>query len=260
MTTNSARPDHHLGRRAVLRSALLGTAGAVALGGTAAALTPARARAEDAGIRGQDVSSHQGNVDWAAQKELGSRFAYCKTTQGNWYPNPYFAQQYGGSYDEGLVHGAYHYAEPGNSTPAEECEFFLENGGGWTDDGRTLPGMLDVEANPTGLGRADLQAWVSAWIDLYRTETGRTPVVYTGAWFWDDQVGPQWAPKNVPLHVAAYTENPPEGVEIPGTWDAWEIWQYSDSGPFAGDSNLWHGSEAQFEAFVSDPDYDPVSN
>ncbi|MGO3315004.1 MAG: hypothetical protein ACTIMA_14605, partial [Brachybacterium tyrofermentans] len=78
MTTNSARPDHHLGRRAVLRSALLGTAGAVALGGTAAALTPARARAEDAGIRGQDVSSHQGNVDWAAQKELGSRFAYCK--------------------------------------------------------------------------------------------------------------------------------------------------------------------------------------
>ncbi|MGO1259568.1 MAG: GH25 family lysozyme, partial [Brachybacterium sp.] len=60
--------------------------------------------------------------------------------------------------------------------------------------------------------------------------------------------------------VAAYTENPPEGVEIPGTWNAWEIWQYSDSGPFAGDSNLFYGSEEQFEAFVSDKDYDPVSN
>lgn len=88
---------------------------------------------------GQDVSSHPGNVDWAAQKELGSRFTCCKTTQGNWYTNPYFAQQYGGSYDEGLVHAAHHYAEPGKSTPAEECEHFLKNGGGWSAGGCSSP-------------------------------------------------------------------------------------------------------------------------
>ncbi|MGP9536663.1 GH25 family lysozyme [Brachybacterium sp. AOP43-C2-M15] len=261
MSTASDRPDHHVHRRTVLRTALLGTAGALAVGGTSAALMPSRARAADGGIQGQDVSSHQGDVDWAAQKELGSQFAYCKATQGDWYTNPYFAQQYGGSYDVGLVHGAYHWTEPGSSDPAAECDFFLENGGGWSDDGRTMPGMLDVEDNPNGLGQADLQAWVTAWIDRYRSETGRTPVVYTGAWFWDDQVGPDWAPADVPLHVSHYMADPPVGTEIPGTWSAWEIWQYAaEEGPFAGDSNLWHGDAAQFESFLTDPDYDPVSN
>ena len=43
---------------------------------------------------------------------------------------------------------------------------------------------------------------------------------------------------------------------LPGRWWGWELWQYSDSGPFAGDSNLWYGSESQFESFVADADYD----
>ncbi|PMC75999.1 MULTISPECIES: GH25 family lysozyme [unclassified Brachybacterium] len=237
-------------------------AATAALGGGAAALTlPATmARAEDTAIRGQDVSSHQGNVDWAAQAAAGSRFAYCKATQGNWYKNPYFSQQYGGSYEHGLVHGAYHWTEPGNSDPVAECDFFVDNGGGWSDDGRTMPGMLDVEDNPNGMGMEELQGWIVAWIDRYRERTGRTPVVYTGAWFWDAQVGPNWAPENVPLHVAAYTAEPPVGTQIPGTWNAWEIWQYNDSGAFAGDQNLWHGNQEQFEAFLVDPNYDPVSN
>lgn len=181
-------------RRSVLRAALRGAAGAATIGGTSAALLPTRAHAADDGIRGQDISSHQGEADWAVQKEAGSQFVYCKTTQGNWYTNPFFAQQYGGSYDAGLIHGAYQWTEPGNGDPVAECDYFLENVGGWTDDGRTMPGMVDVEDNPNGLGQQELQDWIVAWIDHYRERTGRTPVVYTGAWFWDDQVGPQWVP------------------------------------------------------------------
>lgn len=249
---------HRPARRTVLRSALLGGAGLATLG-TATATLAGTASADDA-IRGQDVSSHQGDVDWAAQKEAGSRFAYCKATQGNYYVNPFFGQQYNGSYDAGLVHGAYHWTEPGNGDPVAECDYFLNNGGAWSDDGRTMPGMLDVEDNPNGLGQADLQAWVSAWIDHYRAQTGRTPVVYTGAWFWDEQVGPNWAPANVPLHVSHYKPEAPVGTEIPGTWNAWEIWQYQAEGTFAGDQNVWYGSKERFDAFVTQKDYDPVSN
>ena len=261
MTHASSAHDHRFDRRSVLRAAMLGAAGAATIGGTSAALLPTRAHAADGAIRGQDVSSHQGEVDWAAQKEAGSQLAYCKTTQGNWYTNPFFAQQFNGSYDAGLVHGAYHWTEPGNGDPVDECDYFLEHGGGWTDDGRTMPGMLDVEDNPNGLGQQEMQDWIVAWIDHCRDQTGRTPVVYTGAWFWDDQVGPQWAPENVPLHISHYKAEPPVGTEIPGTWNAWEIWQFNDDkGPFAGDSNEFFGDQTQWEAFLTDKDYDPVSN
>lgn len=253
------RHAHAFDRRSLLRTALVGAAGAAAIGGTASLLAPDTARAAD-GIRGQDVSSHQGDVDWAAQKELGSQFAYCKATQGMGYVNEFFSQQYGGSYDAGLVHGAYHFAEPGVNDPVAECDFFLNNGGGWSDDGRTMPGMLDVEWNDRGIGMPAMTQWVQAWIDHYREQTGRTPVVYTGAWFWDAQVGPQWAPENVPLHVSHYQPAPPEGTQIPGTWNAWEIWQYAAEGTFAGDQNLWFGTREQFDDFLVNKAYDPVSN
>lgn len=246
-------------RRSLLRAALVGTAGAAALTGTAAALAPSSARAADI-IRGQDVSSHQGNVDWAAQKAAGSRFAYCKATQGAWYTNPYFAQQYSGSYDQGLAHGAYHFAEPGASDPVAECDFFLNNGGAWSADGRTMPGMLDIEWNDHGLAPADMQTWVQAWIDHYRAQTGRTPVVYTGAWFWDPQVGADWAPAHVPLHVSHYQAQAPTSAELPGSWTGWEIWQYQAEGTFAGDQNAWIGTQERFDDFLVNPDYDPLSN
>ena len=37
-------------------------------------------------VEGIDVSSHQGNVNWAAQWNAGERFAYVKATEGNTTP------------------------------------------------------------------------------------------------------------------------------------------------------------------------------
>ena len=63
-------------------------------------ITPVRA-ARPAGLPGLDVSSWQGNVDWAAVAAGGARFAYVKATEGTTYVNPYFAQQYVGAHDVG---------------------------------------------------------------------------------------------------------------------------------------------------------------
>src|SRR6058998_1000203 len=50
-------------------------------------------------VYGIDVSGWQGNVDWWYWWNQGARFAYTKATEGTGYTNPYFAQQYNGSYD-----------------------------------------------------------------------------------------------------------------------------------------------------------------
>src|SRR5687767_1107948 len=103
----------------------------------------ARLRPEGS-VPGMDVSSHQGDVDWAGAWADGARFAYVKATEGTGYRNPHFAQQYNGSYDVGMIRGAYHFALPDRSDGAAQADFFAANGGGWSRDGKTLPGAVDL--------------------------------------------------------------------------------------------------------------------
>ncbi|HEX2133443.1 MAG TPA: GH25 family lysozyme, partial [Actinophytocola sp.] len=84
-----------------------------------------------ASVPGIDVSGWQGNVDWNAQWNAGKRFVWAKATEGTGYTNPYFAQQYNGSYNRGFIRGAYHFALPDRSSGAAQANFFSNNGGGW---------------------------------------------------------------------------------------------------------------------------------
>src|SRR5262249_53114715 len=102
------------------------------------------------GVRGMDVSGWQGNVNWSAAWRSGTRFAYVKATEGTGYTNPYFVQQYNGSYNAGMIRGAYHFARPNLSSGATQADYFVGHGGGWSRDGKTLPPMLDIEYNPHG--------------------------------------------------------------------------------------------------------------
>ena len=100
--------------------------------------------------KGLDVSGFQGNVNWTAQWNAGARFAYVKATEGTYYTNPSFAQQYNGSYNIGMIRGSYHFARPDTTTGATQANYFVAHGGGWSKDGKTLPGALDIEYNPYG--------------------------------------------------------------------------------------------------------------
>jgi GH25 family lysozyme M1 (1,4-beta-N-acetylmuramidase) len=194
---------------------------------------------------GQDVSSYQGNVNWAAQWSAGSRFAYIKATEGNYYTNSYFAQQYNGSYNVGMIRGAYHFAIPNGASASAQADYFIAHGGGWSADGKTLPGALDIEYNPYGatcygLSQASMRSWISAFLTRYHDRTGRWAVIYTTTDWWTSCTGNYsgfWA--NSPLWLARYASAP---GTLPAGAPTWSFWQYSSSGPFAGDSNQWHGA------------------
>ena len=136
---------------ATLVAATLGVATPAAAAPTAATRdVAAPAAAAPAGLPGMDVSSYQGNVNWSAAWNNGARFAYVKATEGTYYTNPSFAQQYNGSYTVGMIRGSYHFARPDTTTGAAQANYFVDPGGGWSKDGRTLPGALDIEYNPYG--------------------------------------------------------------------------------------------------------------
>src|SRR5689334_16167508 len=165
-----------LSRRSTLLSGLgaIATAAAVTVGLVVVA-SPASAAGS---VQGMDVSGYQGNVDWQTAWNNGARWAYVKATEGTGYTNPYFAQQYNGSYNIGMIRGSYHFALPDRSSGAYQADYFVNHGGGWSADGKTLPGALDIEYNPYGstcygLSQSSMRSWISSFINEYHARTSR---------------------------------------------------------------------------------------
>lgn len=223
------------------------------LAGSGSQIKPALA----ATVPGMDVSSHQGNVNWQAAWNNGAKFAYVKATESTGYINPYFAQQYNGSYNVGMIRGAYHYALPNESGGAAQADYFLAHGGGWSGDGKTLPGALDIEWNPypeTGnscynLSPSQMVSWIRDFSNRYQARTGRYPVIYTATSWWSVCTGNtgDFSSTN-PLWVANYNGSP---FPLPYNWGVWTIWQYADHGTFPGDQNTFNGAYDRLQALAN---------
>src|SRR5690348_2284577 len=88
---------HH---RTMLGGVVLTVLAAIALIGPASASsTPPMVLPTGYSVGGLDVSSWQGgSINWPSVAATGNtRFVYAKATEGTYYTNPYFAQQYTGA-------------------------------------------------------------------------------------------------------------------------------------------------------------------
>ncbi|MCD0481047.1 peptidoglycan-binding protein [Streptacidiphilus sp. ASG 303] len=224
-------------------------------GTSTATATPALAAALPAGARplGVDVASYEGSVDWAAAAAKGASFAYVKATEGVTYQSPTFSQQYNGSASAGLIRGAYHFALPDRSGGKAQADFFVDHGGTWTADGRTLPPLLDIEYNPYGptcfgLSQAAMTAWIADFGNEVKARTGRTPSLYTTTDWWTTCTGNSPSAAADPLFVANYNGSP---APLPAGWTGQHIWQYADSGVLPGDQDVFNGTAADLAAFAA---------
>jgi GH25 family lysozyme M1 (1,4-beta-N-acetylmuramidase) len=202
---------------------------------------------------GLDVSGHQKDVDWPAVARAGATFAYVKATESTTYTNPYFAKQYKGAYQAGLTRGAYHFALPDRSDGTAQANFFVDNGGRWAADGRTLPPALDMEYNPYGptcygLTPAQMVGWVRAFSDRVKARTGRHPMIYTSTAWWAQCTGdsPDFGATN-PLWIPRYGSSL---GRLPAGWNFHSIWQFADQGPLPGDQNRFNGTATQLRALA----------
>jgi GH25 family lysozyme M1 (1,4-beta-N-acetylmuramidase) len=204
-------------------------------------------------VPGLDVSGWQGNVDWSRVAANGAKFAIVKATEGTYYRNPYFSQQYTGAYNHGIIHGAYHFATPDTSGGAAQADYFVAHGGGWSSDGRTFPGMLDIEWNPYGgmcYGKSQtaMTAWILAFSNEYHRKTTRWPLIYTANAWWATCVGRtgDFSSTN-PLVLACYCSSP---GTFPYNWPWQTIWQWADHGVFPGDQDRFNGDMTRVRALA----------
>ncbi|MEU5437381.1 lysozyme [Streptomyces sp. NPDC020719] len=203
---------------------------------------------------GVDTSSHNGNVAWSTLWNSGVRWAYVKATEGTYYTNPYFAQQYNGSYNVGMIRGAYHFATPDTTDGATQADYFVDHGGGWSRDGRTLPGALDIEWNPYGaacygLSQGEMVSWIADFTGEYRARTGRDAVIYTATSWWTQCTGNSAAFGSTdPLWIARYNTTP---GTLPAGWGYYTMWQYTSSGPTVGDHSHFNGAYDRLQALAN---------
>ncbi|KAF8162506.1 glycoside hydrolase family 25 protein [Mycena galopus ATCC 62051] len=258
----------------LLPTLLFSSAGPLLCAGAALVLRDAVKRAQPQGI---DVSHFQGTIDWTSIKADGVSFAYIKATEGTTFLDPDFSANYIGATTAGLIRGGYHFAHPDISSGATQATYFLAHGGmcsqshllpvshiqhtgGWSADGITLPGALDIEYNPSGaecygLSASAMVSWISDFSKTYHAAATRYPVIYTTTDWWTTCTGNSAAfAADSPLWIAEYSST--LGA-LPAGWRKalsaiffTTFWQYADSGPNPGDQDLFNGDAAGLEAIA----------
>ncbi|MEZ0112843.1 GH25 family lysozyme M1 (1,4-beta-N-acetylmuramidase) [Catenulispora sp. EB89] len=204
-------------------------------------------------LPGIDVSAYQGNLNWAGIAP-NIDFSYTKATEGTYYTNQDFYNQYVGPYDQGLIRGAYHFANPSDSSGATQADYFVNNGGGWSSDGLTLPGALDIEYNPYGsecygLSGSQMSSWIWDFVNEYASRTGVYPVIYSTTDWWNTCTSDDTNFANyTPLWIANYVAS--GGGTLPPGWGWYTFWQYADSGSQPGDQDVFNGPYSQLQVLA----------
>jgi len=232
-------------------------------GETDTTVIEARVCATGTTTMGVDVSYYQGTVDWAKAKAAGVKFAFLRLSDGTTFQDPKFAQNWANTKTNGVIRGAYQFFRPSQNVNAQ-ADMMINAIGTYTPG--DLPPVIDVEADG-GLSPATVAARVRQWVDRVKNALGVEPIVYTGYYFWRDEVGGPSGYAANPLWVAAYSTACPN---IPSPWMKWTFWQHTDKGKVNGitgnvDMNKFNGDLAALIAFAGsaanpNPDPDPMPN
>jgi GH25 family lysozyme M1 (1,4-beta-N-acetylmuramidase) len=215
-----------------------------------------------AGTPGLDVSHYQNQVDWNSVAANGAKFAYVKATEGTTYLDPQFAANYTGSANVGLKRSAYHFGLPDQASGVDQATFFVAHGGGWSNDGKTLPPALDIEYNPYSTADwagwcynrtpAQIRAWINDFITTVHAHAHRWPVIYTTRGWWSHCTGSNTTiPVNSPLWIEPVASDAGGPPGMPAGWSAYTFYQWAHSGTFPGDQDVFAGTVSQLAAFAA---------
>ena len=197
---------------------------------------------------GVDVSSYQGNVDWAVLAGQGVEFAFIKATEGSILQDRQFAANWAGAAEAGVRAGAYHflsYDSPGDTQADNYIATVPVTEG-------ALPPVVDIEFYGKYLEEPPEKAHVKAILDplLERLEEhyGVKPILYvTYRSYYRYIAGGGYG--DYPVWCSSPTVFP----LVPG----WDFWQYSHSAELEGysgaqdriDLNIFRGSMEKFQRF-----------
>jgi GH25 family lysozyme M1 (1,4-beta-N-acetylmuramidase) len=186
-------------------------------------------------VTGLDVSRWQlPSPGFAATRQRsGDAFIWMKASQGGRSRDRHMAEHHGHFGAKGFARGPYHFYDFASSATANARNFLAATAGrNWE-----LPHVLDAEHG--GLASAaETAAELLLFLRIVEEGTGRRPVAYTYASWWNARVRPDPEFCRHPLWIARYRNRHIDGTAprsdettpAAAPWDHWDIWQYSTTG------------------------------
>lgn len=210
-------------------------------------------------VRGVDVSSYQGEIDWMVLSSQNISFAYIKATEGSSYTDSCFARNFDAAQKTPLRVGAYHffsYDSPGASQAAHFIQTVPMGDG-------MLPPVVDVEfygdyqKNP--LPRQTVAPELKDMLRLLEEHYHQKPVLYATKTSYSLYLSGEYEDYDIWMRDVITKPALPNGRR-------WVFWQYTNREKLRGyqgsetfiDMNVFAGTKEEFEGY-GHPYVSPVS-
>lgn len=203
-------------------------------------------------IKGVDVSSHQGSIDWEEIADQDIDFAYIKATEGSNYEDSYFEENIKNAYAAGLDVGAYHFFSF-ESSGKKQAKNFCETVEPLEE---MLPPVIDVEfygsfKSEKDIDVNDIQYELRNMIDAIEAKYDCKPIIYTTNRAYKSILKGEFDDCNL-WYRSVYTP-------IIGDVD-WTFWQYSNRTCLKGynghekyiDMNVFCGDKKDFKKLLKE--------
>ena len=203
--------------------------------------------------RWQDNNSTAQQMDFTKSVAMGAKFVFIKSSQALWTDED-ILYNWKSAKNAGLLRGAYHFLD-WIADPLKQAQY------AWSiiqSDPGELPPVIDFEYwNPPPPKAYDL-LWQYV-VEMERL-SGRKPIIYTGAFFWDAHGSDAQVWNDYPLWLASYStqEYMEYNLDRLTPWDKWTFWQWTDKGDglaFGAESlgldmNYFNGSLNDLKVFA----------
>lgn len=199
-------------------------------------------------VRGVDVSSYQGTIDWRILSDQDIAFAFIKATEGSSFVDECFQKNWANAEQTGLYVGAYHFFSF-ESAGRLQAEHYIATVGALRKT--SLPPVIDIEyydvPDGTDTTAATVRRELGAMIEALTAYYGKPPLLYVTKASYTDFIQGYFT--ECPLWVrSVYSE--PDFISP----DEWTFWQYSNRHRLEGyegeeaymDMNVYNGSMDAF--------------
>ena len=207
--------------------------------------------------KGIDISEYQGEANWKRISDYKFDFVYFRSNVGT-KVDAQVERNCELAAKRGIAHGLYVFVKP-EQDPVKQAQVLIDF---YKKYDIPLVPQIDVESHGN-LGPRKVRNSVKEILSLVKQEIG-TPIVYTGAHFWNNHVKMKWM-GDYPLWVARYVQSNTKQYEVspvpvdPSSWrryamnyekpnsvigwDDWDIWQFSAVGNGLGKHYGMHSND-----------------
>ena len=204
---------------------------------------------EEYPVRGVDVSSYQGKIDWQVLSKENIDFAFIKATEGSTHKDKYFNDNLNNSLQTSLKVGTYHFFsfESGGDTQAENFISAVPVKEGMLPPVVDVEFYADKENNPPTKESIDKE--LKILLNRLEEHYGVKPIIYTTEKVYDLYIKNTY--DDYDLWIRNVITSPNKDIR------SWTFWQYTNRERLNGytgeekyiDVNVFNGTIDDFKKF-----------